>query len=482
MRRTLIQGEDQANQAGELWRRGEGKGMAKRIIIVGGGISGLATAWYLRKYAAEAEVDLEIELRERESRCGGKMVTDRRDSFVLEGGPDSIITTEPAGYELFEELGLKDEMISTKPDMRKVYIVYKGRLEEMPAGLRLTVPTQVRAMLKSRLISPLGKLRMMAEVFIPGRKETSDESMADFVRRRFGQQTLDRIAQPIMAGIYVADPERMSLHSTFKRFADMEREKGSLILAMRRLAKSMGGKAPSRPMFVSLRQGMGQAVERLREELGDIIRTDAGVNSIDELEADAIVLATLAHTSARLVESANSALAESLREIRFVSTATVSLAFEKSALKHCRPIDGYGFVVPRAEKRDILACTWSSMKFENRASDDHVLMRAFVGGDAHHELLKEGDDIILAAVRRELKELMGLEAEPCLTHITHWDQGNPQYDVGHADRIARIRDAASATPGLFLTSCCFDGIGIPSCIAAARKTAKAVLDSVIADQ
>ncbi|MFT5130607.1 MAG: oxygen-dependent protoporphyrinogen oxidase [Rhodothermales bacterium] len=453
--------------------------MATRIIIVGGGISGLATAWYLRKYAAEASVDLEIEVRERASRCGGKVVTDRRDGFVLEGGPDSCITTVPAGYELFEELGLKDDIITTKPESRKVYIAHKGRLEEMPAGMRLTVPTQARAMLKSRLMSPLGKLRMMAEIFIPARKETTDESMADFVRRRFGQQTLDRIAQPLMAGIYVADPEYMSLHSTFKQFAIMEREKGSLILAMRAAAKKMK-QAPPRPMFVSLRNGMGQVVERLHEELADIIRTDAPVSSIEELDADVIVLATLANTSATLVESANSALAEQLRQIRFVSTATVSLAFEKSALTHCRPIDGYGFVVPRAEKREILACTWTSMKFENRASEDHVLMRAFVGGDAHEELLKKGDDVVIAAVRRELKELMGLQAEPCLTHITHWPEGNPQYDVGHADRIAAIRDAASATPGLFLTSCCYDGIGIPNCIAAARRTAKAVLESVAA--
>jgi oxygen-dependent protoporphyrinogen oxidase len=451
--------------------------MAKRIIIVGAGISGLATAWYLRKYAAEAGVEIKLELRERESRCGGKIVTDRRDDFVLEGGPDSCITTDPAGYELFEELGLKDEIITANPKMRKVYIVHKGRLEEMPAGMRLTVPTQARAMLKSRLMSPLGKLRMMAEIFVPARKETTDESMADFVRRRFGQQTLDRIAQPLMAGIYVADPERMSLHSTFKRFADLEREKGSLILAMRSAAKTMSA-SPSRPMFVSLRGGMAQAVERLQEGLADVIRVDAAVNRIEDLDADAIVLATLANTSARLVASANSALAERLREIRFVSTATVSLAFEKSSLTHCRPVDGYGFVVPRSEKRDIRACTWSSVKFANRASEDHVLMRCFVGGESQHELLKKGDAVVLAAVQKELKELMGLEAQPCLTHITHWREASPQYDVGHADRIAAIMDAASATPGLFLTSCCYHGIGIPSCIAAARKTAKAVLESV----
>jgi oxygen-dependent protoporphyrinogen oxidase len=449
--------------------------MAKRIIIVGGGISGLATAYYLRKFAAEANADLQIELHERESRCGGKIVTERTAGFVLEGGPDSCITTEPAGYELFEELGLKDEVIATNPAMRKVYIVHRGRLEELPAGMRLTVPTQAMAMLKTRLMSPLGKLRILAEMFVPGRKETSDESMADFVRRRFGQEMLDRIAQPLMGGIYVADPEYMSLHSTFKQFADLERKKGSLILAMRGAAKAMRAR-PSRPMFISLRAGMAQVVEALREELGDIVKTNSEVERVEDLEADAVVLATLANVSARLVETANAALAEQLRNIRFVSTATVSLAYRKSAIRRCCPIDGYGFVVPRAEKRDILACTWTSTKFDHRADDSHLLLRVFVGGDAHHDLLQQGDEAILDAVRGELRELMDLEAEPCLSHITHWREGNPQYDVGHAERVAAIREAAADTPGLFLTSCCFDGIGIPSCVAAARKTARAICD------
>ena len=450
--------------------------MAKRVIIVGGGISGLATAYYLRKYAAKADVAVEIELRERDSQVGGKMVTTRVDPFVLEGGPDSCITTEPAAYELFEELGLADDIITTRPEMRKVYIVHKGELVEMPAGMRLTVPTQAWALLKSKLISPLGKLRMMAEIFVPGRKETSDESMADFVRRRFGQETLDRIAQPLMAGIYVADPEYMSLHSTFKRLADLEHKSGSLIRAMRKAAKHMP--APTRPMFVSLRHGLGQAVERLQEELGDVIHTEAEVARIEDVEADAVVLATLANVSARLVESANSALAEKLREIRFVSTATVSLAFRKSQLRSCRPIDGYGFVVPRAEKRNILACTWTSAKFNHRCDEEHLLVRAFVGGDAHVDLLQQGDEAILDAVRRELHDLMDLEGEASLSHVTHWREANPQYDVGHGDRVAGIMAAAQATPGLFLTSCCYDGIGIPSCIAAARKTARAVLESL----
>lgn len=459
----------------------------KRVVIVGGGIAGLATAYYLQKRGSKVD----YKLIESDSQFGGKIVSARENGFVVEGGPDSFLTTKPAALELCRELGLGDQLIGTNDAGRKVFVWSRGQLRRMPEGVMLIIPTKLMPFVTSPLISWPGKLRMGMELFIPPRRHDGDESLAHFVRRRLGAEALDRIAEPMIAGIYVADAECLSLKSTFPRFLDMEKKYGGLlrgVLAQRRANRGKIGAAASAPLFMTLRGGLQDLVDALIARLDrdallakrravKIDRHDAGyavtLEDGTHFEADAVVLATPAYATAELVEGFDAPLAASLRKISYVSTATVSLGFKRSELVH--PLDGFGFVVPRSEKRKIIACSWSSTKFSGRAANGHALVRAFVGG-AHAEHLAEKQEYVLAHMARsELAALMGITAEPILTKVYRWPKANPQYDVGHAERVASIEAQASRHPGLYLVGSAYHGVGIPDCIQDGARTAGHIL-------
>lgn len=468
----------------------------RHVVIVGGGITGLTTAYSLQEEARRLSLPLTFTLLESNPTLGGKIVTERVGGFVIEGGPDSLLTQKPWAADLCRRLGLGDDLIPTNDDRRQTFVVNRGRLTPLPDGMMLIVPTRIRPFVTSPLISWPGKARMALDFFIPPRRDDGDESIAAFVRRRLGQEALEKLAEPLMSGIHVADPERQSLLGTFPRYREIEKRHGSLIrgmLSQRRAAKAPGpARSGQKSAFLSLRNGLGQLIEALESALdGGRLITGCRAVALERGEgpryriraengsvydADAVVLATPAQVSASLLTDLSPALVEALSRIRYVSTATISLAFQAADVGH--PLDGFGFVVPRREQRRILACTWSSTKFDHRAPPDAVLLRCFVGGSGNEELVGLGDDELEALVREELLDLMGLRAQPTMRRIFRWYGGNPQYDVGHPELVRSIAALAAREPGLYLTGSAFDGVGVPDCVRQGQETARKVLDDL----
>jgi oxygen-dependent protoporphyrinogen oxidase len=464
----------------------------RQVAIVGGGITGLATAYYLQRDGRGA---VDYTLIESSPSFGGKIVSSRENGFVVEGGPDSFITQKTAAIELCRELGLGDQLMNTNDAARKVFVWSRGRLRPMPEGVMLIVPTKITPFLKSSLISWPGKLRMGMDAFIPPRRDDGDETLAHFVRRRLGAEALDKIAEPMIAGIYVADAENLSLKSTFPRFLDLERKHGSLIRGMmrqRRTTNGSNGRSGSdhsaTSMFMTLRGGLQEMTEALVNELNpEALFTNRGVVTLTRdagsyeltlgdgkrVRADAVVLAAPAYVAADLLRTMDSALASKLQQIRYVSTATVSFGYKRAEVTH--PLEGFGFVVPRSERRKIIACTWSSTKFNGRALAEFVLLRAFVGG-ADRESLAEQDDATIADMARdELREMMGIMAAPVLTRVYRWHKANPQYEVGHQDRVAEIDQHTAQHDGLYIAGAAYHGVGIPDCIQDGARVAKQIL-------
>ncbi len=453
----------------------------KRVAIIGGGMAGLAAASELSRKTP----GIDWQLYERSDRLGGKIVTEQIDGFTIEGGPDSFITQKPWGLALCRELGLESECIPCNSAAQKVYILVKGRLCPMPDGFRLTVPTRIAPFLRSPLFSWPAKLRMGLEPFIPARADDEDESISAFITRRLGKEAADKIGGPLMAGIYVADPERLSLMSTFPMFRAMERKHGSLIRAMRASAKQ--NKKTETPMFMSLRKGMGQLVQTLTDRLGDRCQTGQVVEQITRASdgwsltvngatrtVDDVILATPLFETGRLLGGLVPTARDTLNAMRYVSTATVSLGFRLPLAEVSQPMNGFGFVIPRSEQRRILACTWSSVKFAERAPADHALLRAFVGGEGREELVDLDDDALVQLVRDELRETWGLTADPIVHRVFRWPRGNPQYDVGHAARMRQLIDEVQAVPGLHVAGSGYNGIGLPDCIRSGREAATRV--------
>ncbi len=466
-----------------------GDGM-KNIVIIGGGITGLSTAFYLQQSAPN---DIQITLIESSPRLGGKILSAHQDGFTVECGPDSFITQKPAAITLCQDLGLADRLIGSSIG-KPTYVWNRGDLHPLPEGMMLMAPTMMLPFLRSRLISWPGKIRMGMEFMIPRREESGDESLASFTRRRLGAEALEKIAAPLMAGIFAADPEKLGLQSTFPMFLEMEKQHGSLLrgILKRNRAKARnphprGAKPKPSPMFMTLQGGLEQLVEalvaRLKQQTILLNRKVVSVNRVldryqidindgTRLWADEIVFATPADMTADLIRGMDPVLAFKLRGIRYVSTATVSLAFKRSDLK--APLDGTGFLVPHKAKRRITACSWSSQKFSHRAPDDCELIRVFIGG-ARAEFLAEQDDAALIQIaREELRVIMGIDAEPVLAKAYRWSKANPQYDVGHGERIAEMERLAAWHPGLHLAGAAYHGAGIPDCISSGMKVSATI--------
>lgn len=481
------------------------------VVIVGGGIAGLSAAHHLQQ--AE-QPGLTYSLVESGPAWGGKILTDQADGFVIEGGPDSFITQKPAAVTLCRELGLEDRLLGTNDARRKVFVLIGGRLRPLPDGVMLVIPTRFTPFITSSLISLPGKLRMGLDLVIPRRRDDGDESLASFIRRRLGQEALDRIAEPLMSGIHVSDAERQSLAGTFPRFMEMERKYRSLIygmLAQKRLAARHTG--PRLPLFMTLRGGLGELVQAVVARLDGDLRLNCPVVRLDylppiapsarevppmrggrggetvevgsgnrpyllhladggALSADAVVLTAPSYVAAGLLQTAHPALAEQLRAIRHVSTATLSLGYRRAEFEH--PLNGFGFVVPRREPTRLMACTWTSTKFDGRTPDDHVLLRVFLGGPHQEALLDLDDEALLDLVRDELRCIMGVTARPVLTRLYRWRQANPQYDVGHLERMDRIEQLAAEMPGLHVAGGAYRGVGIPDCITQGKNAAGAI--------
>jgi protoporphyrinogen/coproporphyrinogen III oxidase len=473
--------------------------LIKQVVIVGGGIAGLATAYTLQERARAEGLPIAYTLLESSPNLGGKIVTDREDGFVIEGGPDSFLAQKPWAAQLAQALGLEQDLIGTNQEQKKLFVVHRGRLTPMPDGVMLIIPTRFMPFITSSLISWPGKIRMGMDFFIPRRKDDADESVGNFIRRRLGKEALEKIAEPLMSGIHVSDPEMQSLLGTFPRFRTLEKQHGSLIrgmLAQRRAARSNGETASTSEknswkssVFVSFRGGMRQLVQALEKSLKeDQIKTSCPVTEIlplpeggyqvstakgETLHADAVVMATPAFVSSLLVSDFAPELSSALKTIRYVSTATVSLAFRKSEVGN--PLNGVGFIIPRRENRRISACTINSTKFSSRAAEGQILLRCFLGGPGHEDVVEHSDTEIIADVRAELEALMGIRAEPILTRVYRWIKGNAQYDVDHLERVKKMHTMCAEIPGLFLTGSAYEGIGVPDCIHQGQQAAEKVL-------
>lgn len=472
----------------------------KRVAIIGGGIAGLAAAYTLQQHARKAGIPVAITLFESSAELGGKILTEHVNGCTIEGGPDSFLVQKPWAAQLAQELGLEPELMGTNPDQKKLFVVNKGRLTPMPDGVMLIIPTRFMPFVTSPLISWPGKIRMGMDLFIPRRKDDEDESVGDFIRRRLGKEALDKIAEPLMSGIHVSDPEQQSLLATFPRFRNTEKAHGSLIrgmLAQRRQAAARsngnGNHGAPKPgwkssFFVSLRGGMIQLVNAIVHALDGVqIRTNCPVMEVkwqpeggytirtadgETNPFDAVVMAAPAFVSADLVSNFAPDLSRALGTIRYVTTATVSLAYRKAELGD--PMRGVGFIIPRSEDRKISACTMSSVKFASRAPEGEVLLRCFVGGPGKEDLVDRSDEAIIADVRAELAALMGVHAEPVVARVYRWVKGNAQYDVGHLDRVKQMHAMAGQFPGLFLTGSAYEGIGVPDCIHQGQQAAEKV--------
>ena len=463
------------------------------VTIIGGGIAGLATAFYLQKKSREIGQPIDYTLFERDDRFGGKVITATEGNFIIEGGPDSFLTSKPWAVQLCRDVDLAERLIPTNDDCRNIYVLQDGKLIPFPSGFRLTVPTEFIPFAMSPLISPLGKLRMGLDFIIPPRSVNGDESVGSFIRRRLGNEAVDKIAGPMMAGIYSADPERLSIQSTFPMFVEMEQQHGSLIKAMRTAHRRQpapngtGDKATS--MFTSLQGGMTELVEALVNCMEGNLRLGCAVAALRDLSSgfevildqgetlttDAVVLAIPATLAATLTEPFDAELAALLRQIRYASTGNVSLGYRRADVAG-HDFDGFGFMVPKSEGRQISACTWTSTKFHHRAAPDDVLLRVFFGGDGQSHLVDWSDEDLLALARREVADIMGITAVPVIHKIFRWRNGNPQYDVGHLERVAAIEAQAAQTLGLYLAGSAFRGIGIPDCIKSGLTTVEQLLN------
>ena len=522
----------------------------KHIVIIGGGITGLAAAHRLLERSHELRKQVQVTLLEAGSRVGGIVQTRERDGFLLEQGPDSFISEKPQALELACRLGLESRLIETNENHRRSFIVGQGRLLPVPEGFHLLAPGRFWPFITSGIFSWRGKVRIAMDLVLPRQKVNGnsnvsrdaiedaleDESLAHFVRRRLGREALARMAQPMVGGIYTADPETLSLRATMPRFLEMERTHRSLIRALRQQGKRANAIEPaieSREektatqvletpksgtsgarynLFLSLDRGMQVFTDKLSEKISDFgfrisdsndspqspIRINTCAESI-ELEgqmpasatkwkvrtggneilvADAVCLALPGPISARLVRAVDPQLASELDCISYASSATINLAYRRADIPH--RLDGFGFVVPFIEKRSLIACTFSSVKFAGRAPEGCALLRAFVGGALQPDMLALAEPDLISRVRHDLRDLLGIEQPPIFSELTKWEQSMPQYHVGHLGRVRRIQERVARLPNLTLAGNAYSGLGIPDCISSGEGAADQLI-KILAD-
>ena len=439
-----------------------------KVAIIGGGISGLSAAYYLSKAGIRAA------LIEKQDRLGGVIETHRVADCIVEAGPDSFLASKPAALDLIRDIGLESEVISSNDHLRRTYIKKNGRLVPMPDGLMMMVPTKMAPVAASNLISWPTKIKMGLEYFRKPSAAAGDRSVAEFVREHYGQETVDYLAEPLLSGVYGGDPEELSASATLGQMVALETRYGSLtrgVIESRKKAPPGGGGS----LFRTMKSGLGQlvdgieaklTVDRIHAAATAVERTAAGfriaLGNGSSIEADKVIVACPAHAAGPLLRPLDPAMADGLSAVRYNSSMTIGLIYDKVKLGH--PLNGFGFLIPKVERRKMAACTWVGTKFSHRVPDHLALIRCFVGG---------GAAATAEEMRDELRELMGVTAEPVATCIYHWDRAMAQYTVGHAGRIAGVTGRAKQIPGLYLAGNAYEGIGIPDCIRTGRAAAAA---------
>jgi oxygen-dependent protoporphyrinogen oxidase len=453
-----------------------------RVVIIGGGISGLSAAYYLAKSGVPSTI------LESRPRLGGVIQTERVEGCTLEAGPDSFLSAKPAAFDLIRELGLADQVIGSNDRERVTYVRKGGRLVPLPDGLMMIVPTRILPLLTTRLLSWKTKLRMGMELLRAPRPKPGDESVADFIQEHYGAEAVDYLAEPLLSGIYGGNPAQLSVTSVLPRFVELANQYGSLtrgVLAARAKARR---DRHAVPLFRTLKGGLGQLVDAIAGAIADkvevrpcraqtIQRAETGFRiKLDDggwLEADQVVVACEAHSGSALLAGVDGRLAELLGTVPYSSSMTVALGFDTADFSHLP--HGFGFLVPKKERRRLVACTWVGAKFPYRVPEGKVVARCFLGGMEDAGVLGESDEVIGPEVTRELQEIAGFTARPRFTRIARWPRAMAQYTVGHPQRLAEMQARTPPAGGLHLAGNAYEGIGIPDCIRLGRQAAARVL-------
>jgi oxygen-dependent protoporphyrinogen oxidase len=469
-----------------------------RTAVIGGGIAGLAAAYELER-ARAADPTVRYTLFEARERLGGALASEVIQGTVLERGPDSFLSEKPAAATLCRELGLAGDLVPSNDAQRKTYILVGNQLIPLPDGLMFLVPTKLVPTALTPLFSFPTKARMALELLIPPRrKRTADESVASLVMRHFGPEAVDRLADPLLSGIYGGDASQLSAKTVLPRLVEMEREYGSLTRGMLAAHRKMRARAAAnghgpaaaaeRPIFTTLRGGMQQMVDAIRARLDwAAVRLSTPVNALERAEKgwmvhslgtaefyDSVIVASPAWAAGVLLAPVDAVLSEQLGGIPYSSSITVNLVYDEDALGQLP--EGFGFLVPASERRSLLACTFSHRKFLGRTGPGKAVIRAFLGGMRNEALLAENDNALVAIVRHELIDILGesvvgIGLDPEYTQVTRWRRAMAQYAVGHQERIEKINARVAALPGLRLAGNAYDGIGVPDCIRMGRKAA-----------
>lgn len=459
-----------------------------RLAVVGGGLSGLTAAYRLQELARQAGQPVELTLFEASPQTGGIVGTIRRDGYLVDVGADSFITNKPAALRLCKRLGIEDRLQPLDARYRGATVLHEGRPIPVPDGFQLLSPSAFWPMVKTPLLSLWGKLRMGMELFVPPRRSAADESLADFVRRRFGQEALERLIQPLVGGIYTADPEKLSMQATLARFVEMEQKYGSVIRGSRKQLKEQHADSDASStgarygLFLGLKGGLQDLVDALTQAIQPTVCLRTGVRLTAAVEEpsgwrlqngstdgpwDGVVLAMMAHQAAALLEGTDADLAGALRQIEYASSAIVVSGHDLAEFGE--PPQAFGLVIPHREHRRILAVSFSSRKFADRAPEGGILLRTFIGGALQQHLFERSDEELLQIVREELQDIFGVSTQ--WAQIVRYANAMPQYHVGHLQRVARIEALAARHPRLALTGNAYHGVGVPDVIQQAEDAA-----------
>lgn len=476
----------------------------KRVIVIGGGITGLAAAYKVKRAAETDGHDVTFTLVERDPRLGGKILSEEVDGFVVDGGPDCFLTEKPALHRIAKMTGVEGDKMPTDDSRKKTWILAGGKLHEMPDGIMMFAPTKFWPFVTTGLFTWPGKIRMGMDLLIP-RKERwpegdtaaqHDETLEAFIVRRMGRECLNRMAEPLVGGVHASDPAVMSLAATFPRLLDMEQKFGSMIggfVDARRKVAEIRKKYPPDPknprtFFTSFKHGMQEITDVMADVAGrDAIRTGVSAERLersgdgwkvrlsdgDVLEGDAVIVATEGWAAEKLLADVDEQTYEALSGISHSSSATVSLAFDTTDVGFS--LDAFGVLCPIAEKRDLMAVTYSSTKWPGRAPAGKTLMRGFVGGPQNQAIMEKSDEELAHIVQENMRGILGLKAEPMWARVYRWHLGMPQYTLGHLDRVATIVDRCETMPGLAIGGGSYTGVGIPNCVESGERAVTKVL-------
>jgi oxygen-dependent protoporphyrinogen oxidase len=471
----------------------------RRIVIIGGGVAGLGAAYKIRRAADEGH-DVGFILVEKDDRLGGKILTERRDGFIIDAGCDSFLTMKTAVHRIARIAGIEDHKMPTDDSRKRTMILKKGRLYEMPDGVMQFAPTKFWPFATTGLFSWPGKLRAGMDLFVPKKRvpegELNDETLEHFILRRMGREILDRLAEPLVGGVHASDPAVMSLAATFPNLLQMEQDHGSMImgfLAQRRKVEEIRKKYPPDPknprtVFTSFRKGFQQLTDTMADRAGrEDMRTGAKVLRLersgdgwrvflsdgDVLEAAAVVVATEGWAASALLSNVDEQLGADIGGIQHSSSATVSLAWDTDDLGF--DLDAFGLLCPLVEGRSMMAASYSSTKWPGRAPEGSTVMRGFVGGPHNQAIMENDDDALVDIVLREFRDIFGLRRDPLFARVGRWTNGMPQYTLGHLDRVGRIERRVAAIAGIGVGGGSYRGVGVPNCIESGEAAARKVM-------